>query len=54
LRKGTIEQLEKARIRLQKVELGADEYQMNGYSEIEREKENLINATSISLEHRIV
>ena len=40
----------KARIRLQKVELEADEYQMNGYSEIEREKANLINATSISLE----
>ena len=40
LRRGTIEQLEKARIRLQKVELEADEYRMNGYSEIEREKEN--------------
>nr|YP_009973106.1 ATP synthase CF0 subunit I [Neotrinia splendens]QNH91900.1 ATP synthase CF0 subunit I [Neotrinia splendens] len=50
LRKGTMEQLEKARIRLQKVELEADEYRMNGYSEIEREKENLIKATSISLE----
>ncbi|VAI27294.1 unnamed protein product [Triticum turgidum subsp. durum] len=50
LRRGTIEQLEKARIRLQKVELEADEYRMNGYSEIEREKANLINATSIRLE----
>nr|YP_009385971.1 ATP synthase CF0 subunit I [Parahyparrhenia siamensis]ARS85547.1 ATP synthase CF0 subunit I [Parahyparrhenia siamensis] len=50
LRRGTLEQLEKARIRLQKVELEADEYRRNGYSEIEREKENLINATSISLE----
>nr|ASD37964.1 ATP synthase CF0 subunit I [Aegilops speltoides] len=50
LRRGTIEQLEKARIRLQKVKLEADEYRMNGYSEIEREKANLINATSISLE----
>nr|YP_009346175.1 ATP synthase CF0 B subunit [Streptochaeta spicata]AOR40740.1 ATP synthase CF0 B subunit [Streptochaeta spicata] len=50
LRRGTVEQLEKARIRLQKVELEADEYRMNGYSEIEREKANLINATSISLE----
>nr|YP_009155868.1 ATP synthase CF0 subunit I [Stipa hymenoides]YP_009451765.1 ATP synthase CF0 subunit I [Nassella hyalina]YP_009452022.1 ATP synthase CF0 B subunit [Piptatherum songaricum]YP_009649456.1 ATP synthase CF0 subunit I [Amelichloa brachychaeta]YP_010214807.1 ATP synthase CF0 subunit I [Achnatherum pekinense]YP_010218233.1 ATP synthase CF0 subunit I [Jarava ichu]YP_010370276.1 ATP synthase CF0 subunit I [Stipa sibirica]YP_010371314.1 ATP synthase CF0 subunit I [Stipellula capensis]QXF29159.1 AT len=50
LRRGTMEQLEKARIRLQKVELEADEYRMNGYSEIEREKANLINATSISLE----
>ena len=28
----------------------ADEYRMNGYSEIEREKANLINATSSSLE----
>nr|ACT67267.1 ATP synthase CF0 subunit I [Joinvillea plicata] len=50
LRRGTIEQLEKARIRLQKVELEADEYRMNGYSEIEREKENWINATCNSLE----
>nr|YP_009864142.1 ATP synthase CF0 B chain subunit I [Petermannia cirrosa]QKE32137.1 ATP synthase CF0 B chain subunit I [Petermannia cirrosa] len=50
LRKGVIEQLEKARARLQKVEIEADEYRMNGYSEIEREKENLINATCDSLE----
>nr|YP_010231740.1 ATP synthase CF0 subunit I [Eragrostis cilianensis]QSX26782.1 ATP synthase CF0 subunit I [Eragrostis cilianensis] len=50
LRRGTLEQLEKARLRLQKVELEADEYRMNGYSEIEREKVNLINATSTSLE----
>nr|YP_009724685.1 AtpF [Disporum sessile]YP_010328336.1 ATP synthase CF0 subunit I [Disporum viridescens]YP_010424419.1 ATP synthase CF0 subunit I [Disporum bodinieri]YP_010446342.1 ATP synthase CF0 subunit I [Disporum megalanthum]YP_010446423.1 ATP synthase CF0 subunit I [Disporum uniflorum]YP_010446759.1 ATP synthase CF0 subunit I [Disporum cantoniense]QGQ61727.1 AtpF [Disporum sessile]QVV24559.1 ATP synthase CF0 subunit I [Disporum cantoniense]UJH20680.1 ATP synthase CF0 subunit I [Disporum viridescens len=50
LRKGAIEQLEKARARLQKVEIEADEYRMNGYSEIEREKENLINATFDSLE----
>nr|YP_009134943.1 ATP synthase CF0 B subunit [Chusquea spectabilis]AIM53032.1 ATP synthase CF0 B subunit [Chusquea spectabilis] len=50
LRRGTIEQLKKARVRLQKVELEADEYRMNGYSEIEREKANLINVTSISLE----
>nr|YP_010547794.1 ATP synthase CF0 subunit I [Diplachne fusca]UYL23860.1 ATP synthase CF0 subunit I [Diplachne fusca] len=50
LRRGTLEQLEKARLRLQKVELEADEYRMNGYSEIEREKANLINATSMSLQ----
>nr|YP_010876683.1 ATP synthase CF0 subunit I [Bakerantha purpusii]WHE18479.1 ATP synthase CF0 subunit I [Bakerantha purpusii] len=50
LRSGAIEQLEKARVRLQKVELEADEYRMNGYSEIEREKENLIKATCDSLE----
>nr|YP_010993802.1 ATP synthase CF0 subunit I [Dianella ensifolia]QVY59046.1 ATP synthase CF0 B subunit [Dianella nigra]WOZ11247.1 ATP synthase CF0 subunit I [Dianella ensifolia] len=50
LRRGAIEQLEKARVRLRKVEMEADEYRMNGYSEIEREKVNLINATSYSLE----
>nr|YP_011021279.1 ATP synthase CF0 subunit I [Bakerantha lundelliorum]WQM20959.1 ATP synthase CF0 subunit I [Bakerantha lundelliorum] len=50
LRRGAIEQLEKARVRLHKVELEADEYRMNGYSEIEREKENLIKATCDSLE----
>nr|QJS35253.1 ATP synthase CF0 B subunit subunit I [Calochortus venustus] len=50
LRKGAIEQLERARARLRKVEIDADEYRMNGYSEIEREKVNLINATSDSLE----
>nr|YP_009092753.1 ATP synthase CF0 subunit I [Bomarea edulis]AIR12589.1 ATP synthase CF0 subunit I [Bomarea edulis] len=50
LRKGAIEQLERARARLRKVEIEADEYRMNGYSEIEREKENLINATCDSLE----
>nr|UYP38822.1 ATP synthase CF0 subunit I [Narthecium californicum] len=50
LRRGAIEQLEKARARLRKVEIEADEYRMNGYSEIEREKENLINATCDSLE----
>nr|AYP33762.1 ATP synthase CF0 subunit I [Ischnosiphon heleniae] len=50
LRKGAIEQLERARTRLRKVEIEADEYRMNGYSEIEREKVNLINATSDSLE----
>nr|YP_010858842.1 ATP synthase CF0 subunit I [Allagoptera caudescens]WGM72584.1 ATP synthase CF0 subunit I [Allagoptera caudescens] len=50
LRRGAIEQLEKARTRLRKVEIEADEYRMNGYSEIEREKENLINATCDTLE----
>nr|YP_009431033.1 ATP synthase CF0 subunit I [Aphyllanthes monspeliensis]AEX93669.1 ATP synthase CF0 B chain [Aphyllanthes monspeliensis]ASW26469.1 ATP synthase CF0 subunit I [Aphyllanthes monspeliensis] len=50
LRRGAIEQLERARARLRKVEMEADEYRMNGYSEIEREKVNLINATSYSLE----
>ena len=50
LRRGAIEQLERARARLQKVEMEADEYRLNGYSEIEREKVNLINATSYNLE----
>nr|YP_010860300.1 ATP synthase CF0 subunit I [Hydriastele microspadix]WGM75067.1 ATP synthase CF0 subunit I [Hydriastele microspadix] len=50
LRRGAIEQLEGARTRLRKVEIEADEYRMNGYSEIEREKENLINATCDTLE----
>nr|YP_010184351.1 ATP synthase CF0 subunit I [Medeola virginiana]QVG63197.1 ATP synthase CF0 subunit I [Medeola virginiana] len=50
LRKGAIEQLERARARLRQVEIEADEYRMNGYSDIEREKVNLINATSNSLE----
>nr|YP_009967244.1 ATP synthase CF0 B subunit [Anthurium huixtlense]QIP53298.1 ATP synthase CF0 B subunit [Anthurium huixtlense] len=48
--RGAIEQLEKARARLLKVETEANEYRVNGYSEIEREKENLINATCDSLE----
>uniref|UniRef100_A0A8S0YB34 ATPase subunit I n=1 Tax=Spirodela intermedia TaxID=51605 RepID=A0A8S0YB34_SPIIN len=50
LRQAAIEQLEKARARLRKVETEANEYRVNGYSEIEREKENLINATSDNLE----
>nr|AGE93184.1 ATP synthase CF0 subunit I [Calectasia narragara] len=50
LRRGAVEQLERARARLRKVEMEADEYRINGYSEIEREKENLINATCDSLE----
>nr|YP_010958995.1 ATP synthase CF0 subunit I [Tulipa kolpakowskiana]QXM15434.1 ATP synthase CF0 subunit I [Tulipa thianschanica]QXM15602.1 ATP synthase CF0 subunit I [Tulipa iliensis]WRO37438.1 ATP synthase CF0 subunit I [Tulipa lemmersii]WRO37524.1 ATP synthase CF0 subunit I [Tulipa zenaidae]WND64338.1 ATP synthase CF0 subunit I [Tulipa kolpakowskiana] len=50
LRKRAIEQLERARARLRKVEIEADEYRINGYSDIEREKVNLINATGDSLE----
>nr|YP_010694902.1 CF0 subunit I [Hypecoum zhukanum]YP_010894644.1 ATP synthase CF0 subunit I [Hypecoum leptocarpum]WCF60117.1 CF0 subunit I [Hypecoum zhukanum]WJW71515.1 ATP synthase CF0 subunit I [Hypecoum leptocarpum] len=50
LRVGAIEQLKKARDRLRKVEMEADEYRVNGYSEIEREKWNLINSTSQNLE----
>nr|YP_010320593.1 ATP synthase CF0 subunit I [Cleidion brevipetiolatum]UJJ83717.1 ATP synthase CF0 subunit I [Cleidion brevipetiolatum] len=50
LREGAIEQLEKARARLRKVEIEADQFRMNGYSEIEREKLNLINSTYKTLE----
>nr|UDZ59406.1 ATP synthase CF0 subunit I [Albidella nymphaeifolia] len=50
LRRSALEQLEKARARLRKVETEANEYRVNGYSEIEREKANLINATSESLD----
>nr|YP_010424733.1 ATP synthase CF0 subunit I [Staurogyne concinnula]USH90975.1 ATP synthase CF0 subunit I [Staurogyne concinnula] len=45
LRGGAIEQLEKARARLRKVEMEADQFRVNGYSEIERENLNLINST---------
>lgn len=50
LREGAIEQLEKARTRLRKVEIEADQFRVNGYSEIEREKLNLINSTYKTLE----
>nr|UDZ59404.1 ATP synthase CF0 subunit I [Albidella oligococca] len=50
LRRSALKQLEKAQARLRKVETEANEYRVNGYSEIEREKANLINATSESLE----
>nr|YP_010549999.1 ATP systhase CFO B subunit [Viola biflora]UYL26979.1 ATP systhase CFO B subunit [Viola biflora] len=50
LREGAVEQLEKARTRLQKIEIEADQFRVNGYSEIEREKFNLINSTYKTLE----
>nr|YP_010872986.1 ATP synthase CF0 subunit I [Camellia oligophlebia]WGV34205.1 ATP synthase CF0 subunit I [Camellia oligophlebia] len=50
LRREAIEQLEKARSRLRKVEMEADQFRVNGYSEIEREKLNLINSTYKTLE----
>nr|YP_009767485.1 ATP synthase CF0 B subunit [Daniellia ogea]QIS98103.1 ATP synthase CF0 B subunit [Daniellia ogea] len=50
LREGAIEQLEKARARLRKVEMEVDRFRVNGYSEIEREKWNLINSISMTLE----
>nr|ATL59151.1 ATP synthase CF0 B subunit [Posoqueria latifolia] len=51
LRGGAIEQLEKARARLRKVEMEADQFRVNGYSEIEREKLNLIYKTLEQLEN---
>nr|YP_010423544.1 ATP synthase CF0 subunit I [Laportea grossa]USG97017.1 ATP synthase CF0 subunit I [Laportea grossa] len=50
LRERSLEQLEKARSHLRKVEIEADLFRVNGYSEIEREKVNLINSTSKTLE----
>nr|YP_009263183.1 ATP synthase CF0 B subunit [Couepia caryophylloides]YP_009263266.1 ATP synthase CF0 B subunit [Couepia grandiflora]YP_009263349.1 ATP synthase CF0 B subunit [Couepia ovalifolia]YP_009263432.1 ATP synthase CF0 B subunit [Couepia paraensis]YP_009263515.1 ATP synthase CF0 B subunit [Couepia polyandra]YP_009263598.1 ATP synthase CF0 B subunit [Couepia rankiniae]YP_009263681.1 ATP synthase CF0 B subunit [Couepia sandwithii]YP_009263764.1 ATP synthase CF0 B subunit [Couepia subcordata]ANJ17342 len=50
LRNGTIKRLEEARARLQKVEIEADQFRVNGYSEIEREKWNLINSTYKTLD----
>nr|YP_009767899.1 ATP synthase CF0 B subunit [Pterogyne nitens]QIS98517.1 ATP synthase CF0 B subunit [Pterogyne nitens] len=50
LREGAVEQLEKARARLRKVEMEADRFRVNGYSEIEREKLNLINSIYTTLE----
>nr|YP_010354542.1 ATP synthase CF0 subunit I [Eleutherococcus henryi]YP_010413771.1 ATP synthase CF0 subunit I [Eleutherococcus sessiliflorus]ANS71755.1 AtpF [Eleutherococcus sessiliflorus]UOG86320.1 ATP synthase CF0 subunit I [Eleutherococcus henryi]URQ19293.1 ATP synthase CF0 subunit I [Eleutherococcus sessiliflorus] len=50
LREGAIEQLEKARARLRKVEMEADQFRVNGYYEIEREKLSFINSTFKTLE----
>nr|YP_010991571.1 ATP synthase CF0 subunit I [Strobilanthes dalzielii]WOX61964.1 ATP synthase CF0 subunit I [Strobilanthes dalzielii] len=50
LRGGAIEQLERARTRLRKVETEADLFRVNGYSDIEREKLNLIDSTYKTLE----
>nr|YP_010014209.1 AtpF [Thulinella chrysantha]QOI12716.1 AtpF [Thulinella chrysantha] len=50
LREGAIQQLENARARLRKVEMEADQFRVNGYSQIEREKLNLINSTYRTLQ----
>nr|YP_010475476.1 ATP synthase CF0 B subunit [Corydalis mucronata]UVH69763.1 ATP synthase CF0 B subunit [Corydalis mucronata] len=50
LRGGALKQLEKAKIHLGKVETEADEYRVNGYSEIEQAKLTLSNSTSKNLE----
>nr|YP_010829535.1 ATP synthase CF0 B subunit [Lepidium ferganense]WFF48828.1 ATP synthase CF0 B subunit [Lepidium ferganense]WFF48910.1 ATP synthase CF0 B subunit [Lepidium ferganense]WJZ21905.1 ATP synthase CF0 B subunit [Lepidium ferganense] len=49
LREGAIQQLENAQARLRKVETEAEKFRVNGYSEIEREKLNLINSTDKTL-----
>nr|YP_009169866.1 ATP synthase CF0 subunit I [Viscum album]ALD84677.1 ATP synthase CF0 subunit I [Viscum album] len=50
LRGKAIEQLETAQANLQKVKKEKDKFRVNGYSEIEREKSNLIHSTYITLE----
>nr|YP_010238501.1 CF0 subunit I [Gaultheria fragrantissima]YP_010691788.1 CF0 subunit I [Gaultheria semi-infera]YP_010692144.1 CF0 subunit I [Gaultheria hookeri]UOU83036.1 CF0 subunit I [Gaultheria nummularioides]QTE20557.1 CF0 subunit I [Gaultheria fragrantissima]UOU81516.1 CF0 subunit I [Gaultheria fragrantissima]UOU81605.1 CF0 subunit I [Gaultheria fragrantissima]UOU81695.1 CF0 subunit I [Gaultheria fragrantissima] len=50
LRGGVIEQLEKARTRLRKVEMEADQYRVNGYSEIEQKILSLRTSASTTLE----
>nr|YP_010046283.1 ATP synthase CF0 B subunit [Acanthus ilicifolius]QJW33635.1 ATP synthase CF0 B subunit [Acanthus ebracteatus]QPG86488.1 ATP synthase CF0 B subunit [Acanthus ilicifolius]QYB20518.1 ATP synthase CF0 subunit I [Acanthus ilicifolius] len=50
LREGAVDRLERARVRLRKVEMEAELFRVNGYSEIEREKWNLINSTYKTLE----
>jgi F-type H+-transporting ATPase subunit b len=50
LREGAVERLERARARLRKVEMEADQFRVNEYSEIEQEKLNLINSTYKILE----
>nr|QRM17474.1 ATP synthase CF0 B subunit [Koelreuteria bipinnata]UFJ43453.1 ATP synthase CF0 subunit I [Koelreuteria bipinnata] len=50
LQGGAVERLEKARARLRKVEKEAEQFRTNGYSEIEREKLNLIKSTYKTLE----
>nr|YP_009511996.1 ATP synthase CF0 subunitI [Araucaria angustifolia]AXI97923.1 ATP synthase CF0 subunitI [Araucaria angustifolia] len=48
--KGAANQLEQARARLREVEKRAGEIRLNGYSQIEREKEDFIKAASANLE----
>ncbi|KAL6579160.1 hypothetical protein OROMI_009376 [Orobanche minor] len=41
LRREAVEQLEKAKVRLRKIEIEADQFRLNGYFEIERKNLNL-------------
>nr|YP_002519781.1 ATP synthase CF0 B subunit [Gnetum parvifolium]YP_008082196.1 ATP synthase CF0 B chain [Gnetum montanum]YP_009918028.1 ATP synthase CF0 subunit I [Gnetum luofuense]A6BM11.1 RecName: Full=ATP synthase subunit b, chloroplastic; AltName: Full=ATP synthase F(0) sector subunit b; AltName: Full=ATPase subunit I [Gnetum parvifolium]ANZ54167.1 ATP synthase CF0 subunit I [Gnetum pendulum]BDI62916.1 ATP synthase CF0 B chain [Gnetum hainanense]AGL11041.1 ATP synthase CF0 B chain [Gnetum montanum]ANZ len=47
--KGARHQLEKARARLQEIEMRVDEIRANGYLQIEQEKEDLVQAASVNL-----
>nr|YP_009390873.1 ATP synthase CF0 B subunit [Drosera erythrorhiza]ARV87545.1 ATP synthase CF0 B subunit [Drosera erythrorhiza] len=47
-----IEELEKARVHLRKVEMKADQYRVNEYSKIEEEKWNLIHLSYKTLEQQ--
>lgn len=47
--KGAANQLEQARVRLREVEMRAREIRINGYSQIEQEKKDLINLASVNL-----
>nr|YP_009436042.1 ATP synthase CF0 subunit I [Colensoa physaloides]ATG26219.1 ATP synthase CF0 subunit I [Colensoa physaloides] len=52
LRGGAVEQLEKARARLRKVEIEADQYRVNEYAAIEGDKLDLINSIYTTLEQQ--
>nr|YP_009436130.1 ATP synthase CF0 subunit I [Cyphia angustiloba]YP_009436329.1 ATP synthase CF0 subunit I [Cyphia belfastica]YP_009436928.1 ATP synthase CF0 subunit I [Cyphia tortilis]ATG26307.1 ATP synthase CF0 subunit I [Cyphia angustiloba]ATG26506.1 ATP synthase CF0 subunit I [Cyphia belfastica]ATG27303.1 ATP synthase CF0 subunit I [Cyphia tortilis] len=52
LSRGAVEQLEKARARLRKVEIEAAQYRVNQYSAIERDKLNLLNSIYTTLEQQ--
>ncbi|KAL6557695.1 hypothetical protein OROMI_018045 [Orobanche minor] len=50
LRREAVEQLEKAKVHLRKIEIEADQFRLNGYFEIERKNLNLVNSTYKTLE----
>nr|YP_010361578.1 ATP synthase CF1 alpha subunit [Hypericum hookerianum]UNQ87138.1 ATP synthase CF1 alpha subunit [Hypericum hookerianum] len=52
LRGGAIEQLEKARARLRKIEIEADQYRVNESSDRERKKLALMNSTYQNIEQK--
>nr|YP_009436817.1 ATP synthase CF0 subunit I [Cyphia schlechteri]ATG27192.1 ATP synthase CF0 subunit I [Cyphia schlechteri] len=52
LSRGAVEQLEKARARLRKVEIEAAQYRVNQYSAIERDRLNLLNSIYTTLEQQ--